>query len=84
MINLPNQYSNTPIADGALNLATAQNQNFASAQTRNTPVAAQTPNRQTPNRVSSPEQIAAARQGQQGISGIADASNTGHLLDVRA
>ncbi|MHB9020471.1 MAG: hypothetical protein ACYC3A_01390 [Halothiobacillus sp.] len=79
MINLPNQYSNTPVADGALNLATAQNQNFASAQTRNTPVAAQ-----TPNRVSSPEQIAAARQGQQGISGIADASNTGHLLDVRA
>ncbi|HQT42450.1 MAG TPA: hypothetical protein PLD79_00555 [Halothiobacillus sp.] len=79
MINLPNQYSNTPVADGALSLATAQNRNFASAQTRNTPVAAQ-----TPNRISSPEQIAAARQGQQGISNAADTRNIGYLLDVRA
>lgn len=79
MINLPAQYSNTPMADGALNLSTAQNQNSASAQSRNTPVEPQ-----TPNRVSSPEQIASALKSQQGASGAATPTSMGYLLDVRA
>jgi hypothetical protein len=79
MINLPTQYSNTPIADGALNFAAAQNPNAASAQSRNTPVEPQ-----TPNRVSSPEQIASALKAEPSASGVATAGSMGYLLDVRA
>lgn len=77
MINLPASYTNTSVADGALNLTTSQNQNFSSAQTRNTPVEPQ-----TPNRVSSPEQVAAAVKNPS--SSGAAASSAGALLDVRA
>ncbi|MGC8697077.1 MAG: hypothetical protein ACP5Q0_01275 [Halothiobacillus sp.] len=79
MINLPTQYSNTALADEALNFAAAQNQNTAAALSRNTPVEPQ-----TPNRVSSPEQIASALKSQQGASGVATAGSMGYLLDVRA
>ncbi|WP_298218792.1 hypothetical protein [Halothiobacillus sp.] len=77
MINLHASYTNTPIADGALVLTANQNPNFSSAQTRNMPV-----EQQTPNRVSSPEQVAAAVKNPtpKGVN----ANSTGSLLDVRA
>lgn len=77
MINLHASYSNTPVADGALGLTASQNPNFSSAQTRNMPVEPQ-----TPNRASSPEQIAAAVKSP--TSNSVTANSTGSLLDVRA
>ena len=77
MINLQPSYTNTPVADGALDLTANQNPNFSSAQTRNMPVEPQ-----TPNRVSSPEQIAAAVTNPTARNGTAN--STGSLLDVRA
>jgi hypothetical protein len=77
MINLHASYTNTPLADGALDLTANQNPNFSSAQTRNMPVEPQ-----TPNRVSSPEQIAAAVKNPS--SSDVSAHSSGTLLDVRA
>lgn len=77
MINLPANYTNTPVADGALDLTINQNPNFSSAQTRNMPVEPQ-----TPNRVSSPEQVAAAVKNPPSLDGTAKPA--GSLLDVRA
>jgi hypothetical protein len=77
MINLPASYTNAPVADGALDLTANQNPNFSSAQTRNMPVEPQ-----TPNRVSSPEQVAAAVKNPS--SNEVAAKSTGDLLDVRA
>lgn len=76
MINVQTSYINTPVADGALGLAANQNPNFSSAQTRNMPVEPQ-----TPNRVSSPEQVAAAMD--RPASSDASTRSTGTLLDVR-
>lgn len=77
MINVQPAYTNTPLADGALDLTANQNPNFSSAQTRNMPVEPQ-----TPNRVSSPEQVAAAVKNP--TSNGVTANSTGSLLDVRA
>lgn len=77
MINLHASYTNTPLADGALDLTANQNPNFSSAQTRNMPVEPQ-----TPNRVSSPEQVAAAVKNPS--SNDVAAHSSGTLLDVRA
>ena len=77
MINLHASYTNTPVADGALDLTANQNPNFSSAQTRNMPVEPQ-----TPNRVSTPEQVAAAVKN--ATSNGVTANSTGSLLDVRA
>ncbi|MBD3815219.1 MAG: hypothetical protein IE913_01905 [Halothiobacillus sp.] len=77
MINVQPVYTNTPLADGALDLTANQNPNFSSAQTRNMPVEPQ-----TPNRVSSPEQVAAAVKNP--TSNGVTANSTGSLLDVRA
>lgn len=77
MINLQPVYTNTAVADGALDVTTNQNPNFGSAQTRNIPVEPQ-----TPNRVSSPEQVAQAVANPS--SEPMSAKTPGALLDVRA
>jgi len=76
MINVQPAYTNTPLADGALDLTANQNPNFSSAQTRNMPVEPQ-----TPNRLSSPEQVAAAISNPSPNDKSTD--STGTLLDVR-
>lgn len=69
-------YANTPVADGALTPSNSQNPNYPSAQTRNAPVEPQ-----TPYRVSSPEQVAAAaRQSAPPFVG----QLPGQLVDVHA
>lgn len=76
MMTPPLGYSNTPIADGALTPSNSQNPNYPSAQTRNAPVEPQ-----TPYRVSSPEQVAAAAH-QSTAPFVAQAP--GQLVDVHA
>lgn len=77
MNTLPLGYTNTPVADGALTPSNSQNPNYPSAQTRNAPVEPQ-----TPYRVSSPEQVAAAAQ--QSGSTLQTGQPTGHLVNVHA
>lgn len=79
MINLSATYTNTPVADGALDIAANRNPNFSTAQTRNMPVEPQ-----TPNRVSSPEQVASALKNQPSATQASPSATTGSLLDVRA
>ncbi|MDA3877488.1 MAG: hypothetical protein PF483_10420 [Halothiobacillus sp.] len=75
MMTSPLSYANTPVADGALTPSNSQNPNYPSAQTRNAPVEPQ-----TPNRVSSPEQVAsAARQANPPFG-----HPPGQLVDVHA